>query len=48
VWKQAQNERGTVVTCAGQTSVVVECFLFTLRQKLMSCAQDWSVKVHLD
>lgn len=45
VWRRAQNEQGMVVTCAGQTNVVIQCFLMSLRQKLLSCAQDWSVKV---
>jgi hypothetical protein len=45
VWKGKSNETGSVVTCAGQTDVVVQCFLMTMNQKLLSCAQDGSVKV---
>jgi len=37
---------GSVVTCAGQTDKVVQCFLVSMGQKLLSCAQDGSVKVY--
>ncbi|XP_069696583.1 apoptotic protease-activating factor 1-like isoform X2 [Periplaneta americana] len=45
IWKGNPDEKGTVVTCAGQTAKVVQCFLMSMHQKLLSCARDGSVKV---
>jgi hypothetical protein len=45
VWKRKPNEADSLVTCAGQTDVVVQCFLMSMGQKLLSCAQDGSAKV---
>lgn len=45
MWKGKSSGTGSVVTCAGQTDVVVQCFLMSVTQKLLSCAHDRSVKV---
>ncbi|KDR23382.1 Apoptotic protease-activating factor 1 [Zootermopsis nevadensis] len=45
IWRGKPNTMGLVITCAGQTDVVVQCFIMSMGQKLLSCAQDGSVKI---
>ncbi|PSN50314.1 hypothetical protein C0J52_10118 [Blattella germanica] len=45
IWRGRINEVGSFVSCDGQKDKVVQCFLISLGQKLLSCAQDGSVKI---